>query len=301
VKVGNKRLLFQLGFFLLFNSAFLGIPLLPLFVPVLECFSMPNKTTLCNYGILQRNLSFDWTVFPAIPLASIAMVLLFGAFLGRALCGWACPLGFFQDIVSSIMRFVKVQQRELSQKLHYLLSSVKYIVLFVTLAVVSSVGIAYMLNGILGKKYAFSLGICGKAPYCLICPVPVLFVTVPSLVSSVLLGSPLPQLPITFYIALAAFVAFLVASIATRRFWCRYMCPLGAMMGLFNRFSLLHIRKKPNACTTFCRGHQKECSKNCPMGLQVQRTQNPSSSGDCIMCYECAESCKSKGIEYKLG
>jgi len=301
VRVGNKRLLVQLGFFILFNAAFLGAPLLPLFVPVLECFSMPYKTTLCNYGILQRNLSFDWAVVPVIPLASIAMVLLFGSLVGRALCGWACPLGFSQDVVSSVMRFIKVQQKELSQKLHFMLSSIKYIMLFVTLAIVSSVGIAHVMNVILGKKYAFSLGICGKAPYCLICPVPVLFVTLPSLAASIFYGSPVPQLPITFYIALVAFVIFLIASIATKRSWCRYVCPLGAMMGLFNRFSLLHIKKKPNMCTTFCRGHQKECSKNCPMGVQVQRTQDPSSTVDCIMCYECAEACKNKAVEYKLG
>jgi ferredoxin-type protein NapH len=299
--VRNKRLLVQFGFFVLFNAAFLGVPLLPLFVPALECFSMPYKTTLCVFGILQRNLSFDWAVIPVIPLASIAMILLFGALVGRALCGWACPLGFSQDVVSSVFRFIKVQQRELSQKLHFMLSSIKYIILFITLAIVSSVGIAHLLNVTLGKNYSFSWGICGKAPYCIICPVPVLFVTLPSLVLSVFYGSPLPELPITFYIALFALVIFLVVSVTTKRSWCRYVCPLGAMMGLFNRFSLLHIKKKPNMCTTFCRGHEKECSKKCPMGVQVSRTQNPSSTADCIMCYECAEACKNKAVEYKLG
>jgi ferredoxin-type protein NapH len=301
VRVRKKRLLVQFGFFILFNAAFLGVPLLPLFVPVLECFSMPYRTALCNYGILQRNLSFDWAVVPVIPLASAAMVLLFGAFVGRALCGWACPLGFFQDAVSSVMHFIKVQQKELSQKLHFMLSSIKYIMLFATLAIVSSIGIAHILNVTLGKKYAFSWGICGKAPYCLICPVPVLFVTLPALTASAFSGSPLPQFPITFYIALAALIIFLVASIVMKRSWCRYVCPLGAMMGLFNRFSLLHIKKNPNACTTFCRGHQRECSKDCPMGVQVQRTQEPSSTADCIMCYECAEACKNRAVEYKLG
>jgi ferredoxin-type protein NapH len=301
VRVRNKRLLVQLGFLILFNAALFGVPLLPLFVPILECPSMPYKTTLCNYGILQRNLSFDWAVVPVIPLASIAMVLLFGAFFGRALCGWACPLGFFQDVVSAVTRFIKVQQKELSQRAHFMLSSIKYIILFVTLSIVSSIGIAHALNVILGKKYAFSWGICGKAPYCLICPVPVLFVTLPSLAASALYGSPLPQLPITFYIALVAFIIFLVASITTKRSWCRYVCPLGAMMGLFNRFSLLHIKKRPNTCTTFCRGHQKECSENCPMGVQVQRGQDPSATVDCIMCYECAEDCKNQAVEYKLG
>ncbi len=62
MRISSKRMLVQLLFFILFNAAFLGMPLLPAFVPVLECFSMPYKTVLCNLGIVQRNLSFDWEV-----------------------------------------------------------------------------------------------------------------------------------------------------------------------------------------------------------------------------------------------
>lgn len=301
MKISNKRNLVQLTFFILFNAAFLGIPLLPLFLPVPECFSMPNKTVLCNIGILQRNLSFDWEVFPAIPLGSLAMFIIIGAVLGRAVCGWACPLGFFQDLLASVPRFFKRRQKELSKKLHYMLTSVKYVILFVTLAIVVSVGATYFLSRLLGRKYAFSLGICGHAPYCLICPVPVLFVTVPSLVNTLLLGAPLPQLPFTFYIGLSTLIFLLASSLIVKRFWCRYICPLGALMSFFNKFSLFHIRKKPDKCTTFCRGHQRDCNQTCPMRIEVSRNQEPSSSAECILCYSCAESCSKKAAKYKLG
>jgi polyferredoxin len=71
-------------------------------------------------------------------------------------------------------------------------------------------------------------------------------------------------------------------------------------MSFFNKFSLLRIKKKENKCTTFCRGHQKDCNRSCPMGMQVGRSQNPSSDAECIMCYECAEACKNGAVECKL-
>lgn len=277
------------------------MPLLPLLLPVLECFAMPNRTVLCNLGILQRNLSFDWLVFPALPLASVAMFLIVGAVVGRAMCGWACPLGFFQDVLGSVVEFFKRQQRELSQKLHFMLTSVKYMILFATLSIVVSIGGAYVFNWLLGRKYAFSLGICGRAPYCIICPVPTLFVTVPTLLSTLFFGAPFPQLPLTFYIGFSALMFLIVSSLIKKRFWCGYICPLGALMSFFNKFSLLHIRKKTNKCTTFCRGHQKDCNKNCPMGINVSRNHDPSSSSECIFCYNCAESCSKNAVKYKLG
>ena len=301
MKISNKRNLVQLAFFILFNAAFLGIPLLPLFLPVLECPAQPTKTVLCNIGILQRNLSFDWEVSTAFPLASLAMFIIIGAVLGRALCGWACPLGFFQDLLGFVPRLFKKRPKELPQKLHHMLTGLKYIVLFVTLALVASVGAAYVVNRLLGRKYAFSLGVCGHAPYCLICPVPVLFVVVPSLINTLFLGAPFPQMPFTFYIGFFAFIFLLVSSIAIERFWCRYICPSGALMSFFNKFSLLHIRKKANKCTSFCRGHQRDCNKTCPMAIQVSRNQQPSSSPECILCYNCAESCSNKSVKYRLG
>jgi ferredoxin-type protein NapH len=301
LRIGSKRLLVQLGFFIFFNAAFLGLPLLPLLLPVFECYAMPGKTVLCNFGVLQRNLSFDLEVFPAFPLASVAMFIVVGAIVGRAMCGWACPLGFVQDIFTSIAHLLKMKQKELSEKLRHFLTGVKYMVLLATLAIVASVGITYVISRLLGYKYAFSLGICGRAPYCVICPVPVFFVTVPSLLNALFTGGTLPQMPLTFYIGLSAFMVFVVLSLITKRFWCRYLCPLGALMSLFNKLSLLHIKKRKHDCTTFCKGHQKECDDSCPMGINISRQEELSSNSECILCYNCSEPCPKKAIECRLG
>lgn len=297
----NKRILIQFGFFVLLNAAFFGVPLFIFPLPVLECFSMPSKTVLCNFGILQRNLSFDWAMSPVIPFASIAAFIIVGALVGRAMCGWICPLGFLQDLLARIAQFFKVRQKELPRKVHQMLITVKYMVLFATISIVASVGLTYTINWLLGKKYSLSLGICGHAPYCLICPVPVLFVTIPSILNTIFVGAPLPLLPVTFYIGLTALMALLIFSLILRRFWCRYICPLGALMSLFNKFSLLNIKKKQNGCTTFCSGHKRDCNKICPMQIEVSRKENPSSDLECMLCYECAYACANKALKHKIG
>ncbi len=257
---------------------------------------MPEKTILCNFGILQRSISRA----PLLPWASIAMFLIVGALVGRAMCGWACPLGFFQDALTSIAGYLGLKQRKLSRKLHYMLTCMKHVVLFATIAIVASAGATYAFSRLLGRRYAFSLGVCGRAPYCLICPAPVLFATMPSLVGTLFSGTPLPELPFTFYIGFFAMVLLVASSLVTKRFWCAYICPLGALMSFFNKFSLLHI-KKSGKCSTFCRGHQRDCNKKCPTGIEISRNPEPSSDPECTLCYNCAEACSRNAVKYEVG
>lgn len=310
MEVAKKRLLVQLAALVALNGAVFGISTLPLFLPVLQCLNLRTKTIGCNIGILQRNLSLTWFVSSGgalfdllclfLPLAAIGTVILVGAVFGRALCGWICPLGLCQDLLGFVPRLFRKKQREFSQRTHKILTGIKYVVLYIVIVIVVSMGVIYFVDRYVWGKISTPLGICGKAPFCLICPVPALFITIPALASGLLHGS-LPPLPLTSYIQLAFLAFFLSFSILVKRSWCRYVCPSGALMSFFNKFSLLHIRKKANKCTTFCRGHQRDCNQTCPMGIQVSRNQEPSSNPECILCYNCVESCSNKAAKYKLG
>ena len=310
MKIAKKRMLIQIAAFVALNGAVFGISTFPLFLPVLQCLNLPTKTIGCNIGILQRNLSLTWSASAGVslygllclfvPLATIGTIILIGAVFGRALCGWICPLGLCQDLLAFVPRLFKRQQKEFSQKTHKMLTSIKYGILYIVMVIVVSVGVIYFIDRHVWRKISTPLGICGKAPYCLICPVPALFITLPSLANGLLHGT-IPQLSFTSYVQLAALAFFLSFSILVKRSWCRYLCPSGALMSFFNKFSLLHIRKKANKCTTFCRGHQRDCNKTCPMGIKVSRNEEPSSSPECILCYNCAESCSNNAVKYKLG
>jgi len=291
----------QLGFLVVFNAAFLGVHLLPLFVPVLECIGIPVRTVLCNWGILQRNLSFDWEVSPVVPLASLAMFITLGVIFGRAMCGWACPLGITQDALAFLPRLFKKKQKEMPRALHHMLTSLKHVILFVTLVLTGSVGVAYIFDKILGRRYAFSLGVCGHSPFCLVCPAPILFTIVSFLASSLLGGGAPVQIPFISILGLLVLAIYIVPGIMVKRFWCRYICPSGAIMSFFNKLSLINLRKSEHKCTVFCRGHQRICNVACPMRVQVSRDSEPSSNPECIFCYECAGACPNKALGLKLG
>ena len=73
-----------------------------------------------------------------------------------------------------------------------------------------------------------------------------------------------------------------------RNFWCRYLCPYGALLGLLSLVSPLSIRRNSELCIR-C-GH---CSQACPSGIRVQdmlRVKSP----DCMGCMQCVEACPIK-------
>jgi len=309
LRIPTKRTVVLSLFFLFFifphlvstvQPAFPKIRLRALFLPGPVC---PDTSTVsCAFGILQRTLSFEPTyvtddvLLPTL-LASIAMLLIAGAVFGRAFCGWACPLGFVQEITAHIPRIFGKRQTELPRKLHYLLVGLKHMILFVFLVFLTSVGVTFFLNRFLGEKVRYTLGVCGRTPFCLMCPVPILFGVIPSM----LVNRQVPLLSETEYIQMAFLIFLFVSAITVRRSWCRYICPMGALLSVFNKISLLHIKKDPNKCTLFCRGHQRDCNDSCPMGIKVSRNQEPSSDPECILCYNCAESCSNKAVKSKLG
>lgn len=78
-----------------------------------------------------------------------------------------------------------------------------------------------------------------------------------------------------------------VASLFTERPWCKYLCPLGALIGLLGRVGLMKVNRHAEQCTLCHR-----CTKACPMGIDVQAARRV---GDpqCISCLACVESCPS--------
>ena len=73
-------------------------------------------------------------------------------------------------------------------------------------------------------------------------------------------------------------------SLIVYRPFCRYICPLGAIYGLFNPIAFYRIRIDEEKCT-----HCGACSRACPMNVPVEHSPN---SPECIRCGACREACK---------
>jgi len=87
----------------------------------------------------------------------------------------------------------------------------------------------------------------------------------------------------------------LVAALFVERPWCRYACPLGAVIGLASKLSPLQIQRAGPACAGCAL-----CNKTCPVGISID-TRTDITDASCIMCMRCIDTCPKHGaLELKL-
>lgn len=228
-------------------------------VPILNCYACPLARTSCPIGILQH-----FIVTKSFPFYVIGVFGTVGIFLGRWTCGWLCPFGFLQDLL------YKTKSRKLRMKRQITIS--KYIVLVVLVIVIPFITLESWFcklcpQGTLEGGIPIALGFLGEEP------------------KSQTLSSPL------FYLKAGILIAIVVSSIFIKRFFCRIICPMGAILGLFNRISLLTLKINELTCDGCGR-----CRKICPVDINIYEDPN---SPECIRCMECVKVCKQDAI--KLG
>jgi Fe-S-cluster-containing hydrogenase component 2 len=93
----------------------------------------------------------------------------------------------------------------------------------------------------------------------------------------------------TYVVGFVILVVSLAGSLVYDRFFCKYLCPAGALLGLFAKASIFHIRRDASACID-CGG----CDKACMMNVEVA-TADVVTSSECISCNECVNACPVKG------
>ena len=201
-------------------------------------------------------------------VATLAVALL----ARNAFCGWLCPLGFIQDMISSFSAF-------LQKKLPGLRKGVK------TLKK-RAAGLAVLDRYLRFLKYGvLAWAVLGAAAYG--------FMVFRNFDPWAALWG-LLELSLTAGTAVLAIV--LIASFFVERPWCRYACPLGAATGLVGKLSPFYLKREAEACTSCA-----ICTKACPVGLPVH-TATTIRHADCMSCLECVDECPREGaLELKVG
>ena len=229
-------------------------------VPGLNCYSCPGAFGSCPIGAFQavissRNYQFTFYV--------TGFLRFFGALFGRFVCGWLCPFGLFQDLLYKIPFVKKLRKLPGDRWLRLL----KYVILAGFVIV-----LPLIVLDIVGQ---------GQPWFCkYICPSGTLFAGIPLVASNPALQSALGWL---FNWKVTVLVVLLLLSVAVYRPFCRYLCPLGAIYGLFNPVALYRFRIDAQKCTQ-CGA----CQRACPMGIPVQSAPN---SPECIRCGKCKAAC----------
>jgi len=213
-------------------------------------------------------LSFSLSAIWPDLLALVAIVP-FTIYAGRFFCGWMCAFGSITDWVFQLFsRWTKSRIR-LSAKADRVLKFIKYIVLIVLL--------------LLGW-FAGSLSVSAMSPWDAF---GMLFTVgaAPALVF--VLKSLLP--------GFVLLVLVLIASAFVERFFCRYLCPMGAFFAMipFKRF--VYIDKPRDKC-----GKCQICTKNCAMGIPLNQMDQVQSK-ECINCMKCVDVCPRKNVKVRAG
>jgi polyferredoxin len=204
------------------------------------------------------------TVHPAT-LFLITAFLSMSLLLRKAFCSWLCPVGTLSEWLWKAGRSIFGRNFTLPRWLDIGLRALKYILL----ALFAYVVVAMSLDGI----HAFL-----ESPYGLIADVKMLnLFRVMGTTTAVVLG------------------VMVVASIFVQNFWCRYLCPYGALMGLAALFSPLRIRRDEKLCID-CAKCAKACPSHLPVDVLVQIR-----SAECLGCMECVNICPAEGaLDMKL-
>lgn len=238
-------------------------------LPGLNCYSCPGALGSCPIGSLQsvigsRNYNFSFYVF--------GFLVFIGSLFGRFVCGFLCPFGFIQDMLNKIPFPKKVKTfrgDKLLRKLKYVIFAV--FVVLLPMVVLDATGL-------------------GDPWFCkYICPAGTLEGGLPLAVLNEGIRGAIGWLYTWKLLILA--VTVLVSVIIYRPF-CKYICPLGAVYGLFNKISVFKLKCDESKCVS-C----KKCSQECKMNVDPAKTPNHS---ECIRCGACVKTCPTNALKCTL-
>jgi len=206
-----------------------------------------------------------------IPEIHPAAFVLFGVFLvasmllKKAFCSWLCPVGTMSEYLWKFGHKVFRRNLDVPRWLDIVLRSLKYLLLAFFLFIVFTMPVDSLLGFLM-------------SPFGILADVKMLnFFRY--------LGT----------IGLAVIMVLVALSVVIQNFWCRYLCPYGALMGIVSALSPIKIRRDAEACID-C----GKCNKACPSHLPVDQLVQIRSV-ECTACMECVAACPAENaLQFSL-
>ena len=206
-----------------------------------------------------------------IPVVHPAAMFLFMAFVGmslfakKAFCSWLCPVGTFSESLARLGKKLFRNNLRLPRWLDIPLRGLKYMLLGFFVFIIGTMSAA-AINEFMGTPYG--------------------------IIADVKMLNFFRDMSETAAIVIAVLVAL---SVLVENFWCRYLCPYGALMGLVSLLSPLRIRRNPQACIDCAK-----CAHACPASLPVDKLLQIRSV-ECTACMACIACCPAEGaLQFSL-
>ena len=236
--------------------------------PGLNCYSCPGAVAACPLGAIQNALAASGH---RAPWFVMGILMLFGLIAGRTICGWLCPMGLIQELLHRVPGS-KIRKSPVTRAL----TGLKYVILAVFVIAIP-----------LGYGLRHGLQIPAFCKY--LCPAGT-FEGAAALLANPVNDDMYPLLGLLFTRKAVVMLAIGLLCVFCHRAFCRFLCPLGALYGLFNRLSLIGVRVDESSCTG-CGA----CIRHCEM--DVRRVGDR----ECIQCARCMDVCAHGAISVKCG
>ena len=265
---------------------------------------------------LDRPVTFFFQLDPLIGVSSLlsgytlvkgflwgAGILVLTILLGRIFCGFICPFGTIHHAVGTLYpalkgsRMVQANLKKSNQKIKYFILILLLVAavfglnaaglmdpsafLFRSLALAALPGLGAGIRSIFEAMAASDFKILNLASY-----------GVEVLVSPIF-GYSQPAYQTAWFIGFI-FLVILFLNRIRPRFWCRTLCPLGALLGIFSRISILKLEKYAQKCTA-C----NLCLKHC-QGAASPRPDQKWETAECLMCFNCFNVCPEDALAFRF-
>ncbi len=210
-----------------------------------------------------KNWLLNGTFDPVHPAALVLFLtfIAMAVLTRKSFCSWICPVGTLSEWLWRSQERLSGKRFRLWRRLDLVLRGLKYLLLFFFVKLILFDMPAPALKGFLAS------------PYWALSDVKMLhFFTAPSLLSLIVV------------------LLLVVGAFFIRQFWCRYLCPYGALLGLLSWQSPCRITRDPAGCTN-C----GSCDRACPASIQVSHSQRVTSP-ECTACLSCINNCPEEKV-----
>jgi len=227
---------------------------------------------LVAIGTILTTHTLYWPLLWA--LATVVLTIIFGRFF----CSWVCPFGSIHHFVGFLGSRKKTTPQKIQLNKYRKAQCIKYFVLIVFLFMAAFPSLASSLQtGLLD-------------------PIPLVtrsvnLVLLPILDSSVNFVSVTSRFYVGAWLIFAIFLAAVLFNLLIPRFYCRFVCPLGALFGIIDRFAIWRIGKNQSECID-CKLCEKSCEGGCEPAGNIRISE-------CVLCFNCLDDCKHELISYQ--